>query len=146
MLTYPTPSNSFGLSYTTFAYAGLKVSEPSEGTDPSQIGIDVTVSVTNTGKSTGSEVVQLYVHLAPSRVQHPSLQLRAFVKVHNITPGSTRQVKMHLDKYSVSFWDEPNATWRAEKGVYGVFVGSSSVDLPLQTNFELHRAYEWVGL
>ncbi len=65
----------FGLSYTTFAYSDVHVSQPSMAAGDS---VQLSVTVTNTGKRAGDEVVQLYVHARTSKVTRPLKELRAF--------------------------------------------------------------------
>lgn len=98
------------------------------------------------GSETGSEVVQVYIAMPPSSVHHPLLQLRGFQKVKDLAPGKSTKVTVKLDKYAISFWDEPKARWRAEKGTYVVRVGTSSGDLPLKGEFGVESAFEWTGL
>jgi len=114
--------------------------------DASAFTVDVSLTIKNTGPVSGSESVQLYVGLPKSGVAHPELQLRAFAKVRDLAPGASETVKLRLDKYAVSFWDTPRSVWRGEKGVYRVVVGSSSVDLKLDDEFTLERAFTWSGL
>jgi beta-glucosidase len=137
---------SFGLSYTTFSYDNLLITLPQSVPNASALNIEVSLTVTNTGNNVGTETVQLYIKLAPAKVRHPTLQLRAFAKVHDLAPGSSRKVTMHLDKHALAFYDDLLSTWRVEKGEYGVFVGSSSSDLPLHGTFKLKKGYEWIGL
>lgn len=82
----------FGLSYTTFAYANLRVT-------PARIGprdrTSVSVDVTNTGKRAGDEVVQLYIHDVVSWATRPTLELRGFRRV-TLQPGETKTVIFDL--------------------------------------------------
>ena len=76
-----------GLSYTTFEYTNLSLSEQvvsAEGT--LRVGVDIT----NTGASAGEEVVQLYVSYEDSRVDRPVKALKGFAKIH-VSPGQTRR-------------------------------------------------------
>ncbi|KAG2134498.1 glycoside hydrolase family 3 protein [Suillus clintonianus] len=141
------PQFSFGhgLSYTTFSYSDLELSEAvlSNG----NLSLNATVTVINTGELTGSEVVQLYVSMpTTSDVTHPPLLLRAFCKVKDLQPGQSEKVTLTLDKYAVSFWEERIARWVVEKGVYGVKVGGSCDDLPLVGSFVVETGFEWNGL
>jgi len=106
----------------------------------------VSVSVRNTGSVLGSEVLQLYVQLPDLGITTPRLQLRGFQKARNIAPDATTVVQIHLDRYAVSYWDETSNRWRGRAGKYGVFVGRSSDDLPLQGEFELEHNIEWTGV
>jgi len=136
-----------GLSYTTFAYSDLAISEAVYSND--DINLSATVTLTNTGPVIGSEVVQLYVTLPDtSELSHPPLQLKAFKKVKNLKPGAKEQVVLRLDKYSVSYWDERIARWVVERGEYGVKVGGSSsvAGLSLKGGFVIGKWFEWKGL
>lgn len=143
-----TPGNlSHGLSYTTFEYSDLKVSE---ATYPDgDIHITVTFTLTNSGSVAGSEAVQLYVTL-PQAVgcTHPPLQLKAFKKVKDLKAGASVEVALDLDKYAVSYWDESCSTWNVDSGVYVVRVGGSSAKeaLVLSGQFEVPKSFRWNGL
>ncbi|KAL6309197.1 putative beta-glucosidase from glycoside hydrolase family GH3 [Sparassis latifolia] len=133
-----------GLSYTTFSFSDLTISEPhSQG---SAFDLDVHVTVTNTGSIVGSEVVQLYVTLPDVGVTTPKLQLRGFVKAHNIAPGKSERVHIKLDKYAISFWDVVENAWSAPPGMYQVFAAKSSTEMVLQGSFVLKEGFAWNGL
>ncbi|CAE6520641.1 unnamed protein product [Rhizoctonia solani] len=134
----------FGLSYTTFELSNLKIEGPSS--HDGSLEVKASVTVKNTGSVRGSEVVQLYVALPAGPITHPRLQLRAFGKAADLEPGASKTVKLSFGKYGVSFWHEEDETWRADAGEYQVFVGTSSVDLPLSSSFELKQTFSWRGL
>jgi len=118
----------FGLSYTTFKYADLKISGEVGGKR------EVSVRVTNTGTREGAEVVQLYLG-APAAAGEPPRQLKGFEKVW-LKPGESKMVSMTLDRGSVSHWDdEEGRGWKVAPGVYGVDVGASSRDIRLKGRF-----------
>lgn len=136
-----------GLSYTTFQYSNLKLSEAIYANG--DIHITVTLTLTNTGSVTGSEAVQLYVTLPPaSGCTHPPLQLKAFKKIKDLKAGASTEVVLDLDKYAVSYWDERYSTWNADKGIYTVRVGGSSAKeaLVLSGKFEVPKSFTWNGL
>ncbi|GAB2915865.1 glycoside hydrolase family 3 C-terminal domain-containing protein [Nonomuraea fastidiosa] len=103
-----------GLSYTTFGYQGLRVQ-----------GEQVSVRVTNTGKVTGDEVVQLYTHQRDSRFAQPVKQLRGFQRV-TLKPGESRTVTFRLKKSDLAVWDHTRNTWVVENATHDVLVGSAS--------------------
>lgn len=74
------------------------------------------------------------------------MQLKGFIKVHNLQPGSREVVEIPLDKYAVSYWDDRWNSWVVEQGEYVVRVGTSSEDLPLQSSFVVAKGFEWQGL
>ncbi|KAJ7843119.1 beta-glucosidase [Mycena olivaceomarginata] len=133
-----------GLSYTTFDFSDLKLSEPIVSAN----GFSLTVSlkITNTGTVAGSEVAQVYVTLpTTSELSHPPLQLKGFAKV-NIEPGSSEVVEIELDKYAVSYWDDRFSTWAVEKGEYLIRAGPSSDRLSLEKVFVIEKGFEWRGI
>lgn len=140
-----TPEFDFGhgLSYTTFQYSDLKVkSHPAKG---EHIGFDVTFKVKNTGTVTGSETTELYLGAAqvPNGIQTSKLTLAGFAKIHDLKPGKTETVKLHLGERELSYWN-PNATaftqradgtldkWTVATGPRTVYVGPSSDHLVLK--------------
>jgi len=109
----------FGLSYTTFALSNLAVS-----------GRSVSVTLKNTGKVTGEEVVQLYLGF-PASAGEPPIQLKGFQKI-SLTAGGTQEVKFTLNDNSLSIWDVTSHSWKVQSGTFTVYVGTSSEDLPLK--------------
>lgn len=139
--------HSQGLSYTTFQYSDLSLSEPTYANN--NVSLTATVKVTNIGSVAGSEVVQLYVTLpTTSELSHPPLALKAFAKVQGLAPGKSEEVKLNLDKYAVSYWEERISRWVVEKGEYLVRVGPSSAphDLTLSAKVALKKGFEWNGI
>jgi beta-glucosidase len=112
----------YGLSYTTFSYANLRVATPSVAPDGR---VDVTVEITNTGARAGEEVVQLYVGFAGSTVERPVKLLRGFAKVA-LAPGETKTVPLSVAVKDLAWYDAAATTWRVDAMKYGVFVGPSS--------------------
>ncbi|MBP3036233.1 glycoside hydrolase family 3 C-terminal domain-containing protein [Arthrobacter sp. zg-ZUI100] len=121
-----------GLSYTTFAYRDLAVR--SAGTGSGQV-VRVGLTVTNTGRRTGTEVVQLYTG-APEddggqqRPLRPLRELRGFEKLR-LAPGESRRVEFELDVRALSRFDPQSNAWVADAGEYRVEVGASSRDIRL---------------
>ena len=113
----------YGLSYTTFGFRGLRA-RTAHG------GIDVSAQVANTGGRAGAEVPQLYVGM-PASSGEPPKRLAGYDKV-SLRPGESRTVTMHLGRRAFSHWDVLAGAWVADRGCYGVLVGNSSRDLPLE--------------
>jgi beta-glucosidase len=116
-----------GLSYTTFDYSTLDISHASAAPGDT---VTVTVWVTNTGKRTGSEVVQLYTHQQLSRVKQPLRQLRGFEKV-TLRPGESRLVSFELAVDDLRFWDITSDRFVVETARHKIMVGRSSSDIRL---------------
>ncbi|MGW2571725.1 glycoside hydrolase family 3 C-terminal domain-containing protein [Streptomyces sp. NPDC001537] len=107
----------YGLSYTTFAYSGLR-----------RVGDGYEVKVTNTGSRAGAEVVQLYTHQRTSRDKQPLKQLKSFQRV-SLKPGESRTVRLQVRPSDLAHWDVTRSKWVVESGTYDVLVGSSSADI-----------------
>ncbi|MGO8720880.1 MAG: glycoside hydrolase family 3 C-terminal domain-containing protein [Acidobacteriaceae bacterium] len=122
----------FGLSYTTFRLSDLSATPKKIGGADSDRKVQVSLKVTNTGKRAGAEVIQVYVE-QPRKNGEPPRQLRAFSKV-KLTAGQTQQVTLHLTQRSFSIYDPELHRWEVRNGDYGIFVGTSSRDLPLHSD------------
>ncbi len=122
----------YGLSYTTFEYADLKLSA-TKFTDK----IEVTVTVKNTGNVAGKEVVQLYLAAPATNIHKPVHELKGFAKTKLLQPGESEQLAFEIDKHALaSFWSGKSA-WIADKGDYEVQIGASSKDIRLKAIFNL---------
>ncbi|MNB70369.1 Thermostable beta-glucosidase B [compost metagenome] len=113
----------YGLSYTSFQYGGLSVSE--EGGS-----IQVSADLTNTGDRDGSEVVQLYVSSNTSNVFKAVKELRAFTKVF-VPAGETRTVTLTFKKSDLSYWNVKLRRWVLENGTYDICLAASAADIRL---------------
>ncbi len=114
-----------GLSYTTFDYSNLKVSaDVIKDTDI----LTVKVDVTNTGKSAGKEVVQLYVGDRESSVIRPLKELKGFEKVA-LNPGETKRVSFTLGKRAFAYYNTEINDWHVETGEFDILIGKSSRDI-----------------
>ncbi|QGW63929.1 glucan 1,4-alpha-glucosidase [Lysobacter soli] len=115
-----------GLSYTTFAYSGLKLDRASAtSTQP----VTATVQVKNTGKRAGDEVVQLYLHPLDPKRERASKELRGFQRVH-LQPGESREVSFTITPANdLRTWDETRDAYSVDPGKYEVQVGASSSDV-----------------
>lgn len=112
----------FGLSYTTFDYTNLNIS-------PARIGpagrTTVTVTVTNTGKRAGDEIVQLYIRDLVSSVTRPVMELKDFKRI-SLAPGESKTVEFVITPDRLSFLDL-NMKSVVEPGWFDIMVGTSSV-------------------
>ena len=112
----------YGLSYTRFAYSGLRVE-----------GNRITVTVTNTGTVPGAEVVQLYVSSPQNGPYRPTKELKGFSKVF-LHPGECREVTFGLDQRSFAIWSDG---WKIPAGTYSICIGASSADIRLTASVQI---------
>ncbi|NVM05175.1 MAG: glycoside hydrolase family 3 C-terminal domain-containing protein [Candidatus Helarchaeota archaeon] len=122
----------YGLSYTTFKYENLQISKKRISKNEK---IRVSCDVVNSGKREGAEVVQLYVQDVESSVERPVKELKGFKKI-NLKSGEKGTVTFELEKQDLSFYDEKDHCWKAESGIFKLFIGSSSRDIRLQDEIE----------
>ena len=113
----------FGLSYTTFEYSELKLDKTTMTMDGS---INISLSVKNTGKYDGEEVVQLYIRDLVGSVTRPVKELKGFKK-RMIKAGETADITFTLSSGDLAFFTK-DMSYKAEPGDFKVFVGTSSVD------------------
>jgi len=123
----------FGLSYTTFSFSALNVPP----TAASGSTINVSFDVTNTGKTAGAEVAQLYVSDPSAKAKRPERELKDFEKVR-LDPGQTKHVTLSLDARAFSYWDEAAHKWTIDPGKFQIHVGDSSENTPLQADLTLN--------
>ena len=107
-----------GLSYTSFAYSGLKAAMDS-----------VSVTVRNTGKREGAEIVQIYAAL-PAAAKEPPKRLVAWDKIR-LAPGEQKTVTLPVDPKFLSIFNEQKDGWELLPGEYKFFAGGSSRNTPL---------------
>ena len=117
-----------GLGYTSWELADLVVAAPDSG-EPAR----ATVTVRNTGRRAGRQVVQAYLSRPGSAVDRPMRWLAGFASVH-AEPGTRREVSIPLPARAFEHWD---AGWRTEPGRYTVHIGTDATHLPLQAPLEV---------
>lgn len=114
----------YGLSYTTFSYGDISLSNNSF-----QVGDSITVSVkvTNTGKLEGKEVVQLYTQDLVGSITRPVKELKGFQKI-SLMPGESKEVAFVISAEDLKFYNA-NLEYVAEPGDFKVFIGGNSRDV-----------------
>ena len=113
----------FGLSYTTFAYDGIKASR--EGSS-----IFVNITVRNTGNMTGKETVQVYVSAPKNKqIEKPAKELKAFAKTRQLKPGEAQDLRIEIDIDDLASWNEGSHEWQTDSGTYTILLGASSSDI-----------------
>ena len=118
----------FGLNYTQFSYADLKLDKQLISKDES---VDLSFTLTNTGKRSGEEVVQLYLKNKLSSQAQAVITLKGFQRVQ-LNPGESKQVTFTLTSELFTHISDDLKEW-VESGDYELLIGSSSKDLKLKT-------------
>ena len=111
----------YGLSYTTFRYSDIALSAPTMGQDGS---VTAVVTVTNTGKRDGAEVVQLYIRDLVGSITRPVRELKGFEKVF-LKAGESKTVSFKITPELLRFYDY-DLKHVAEPGEFDVMIGGSS--------------------
>jgi beta-glucosidase len=119
-----------GLSYTTFAYSGLRIDPPAIGPAGN---VTVRCSVRNSGTIAGDEVVQLYIRDVLASVARPVIELKGFTRVH-LEPGQAKDVAFELGPERLQMLDAA-MRWVVEPGTFRVMIGGSSKDIRLRGEF-----------
>ena len=117
----------YGLSYTTFAYRDLKVTRNGES-------IDASVTLKNTGRRVGDEVVQLYVKHLNSKVARPLKELKGFTRI-TLGPQEEKVVHLSVPLSRLAYWNTDR--WVVEKDQIEITVGGSSIDARLRKTMKL---------
>ena len=115
----------YGLSYTTFAYSGMKIARQEDGS------YLVSFEVKNTGRRDGAEVAQLYVSDLTCSVPRPVKELKGYEKVF-LKRGAAQRVEMRLPREAFAFYDMERHDFVVEPGDFLLQVGASSRDLRLK--------------
>jgi beta-glucosidase len=124
----------YGLSYATFDYGGLALN--------SKAFVDkltAAVTVKNTGKVAGKEVVQLYLSAPAKKLDKPEEELKGFVKTRLLQPGESQTIRFTLTPRNLSSFDTASSGWVAEAGTYEVRIGASSKDIRQKAAFALDK-------
>ena len=123
-----------GLSYSTFSYDKPKIVRKGNVWEAS-------VTVKNTGKFSGREVVQLYVSAPDGVLDKPEKELKAYAKTKLLKPGESETVIMKVTDYMLSSFVEKNNTWVADKGKYVASFASSGNDIRASLSFKLKSEF-----
>ncbi|KAM0749455.1 beta glucosidase [Meredithblackwellia eburnea MCA 4105] len=131
----------FGLSYTSFLYSGFTITEKGsltrrDGTwmiDLYSPVVEVSFTLTNSGRYDGCEVSQLYLEF-PSAAGEPPKVLRGFESTY-LQKGQTQTIWLSLSRKDISVWDVVSQSWIQHPGTYRVLIGQSSRNVKLTGSF-----------
>lgn len=127
----------YGLSYTTFSYANLRLTNLANSgliknpaaslSEIIMVPYQVKIDVTNTGLRKGEEIVQLYIHDKISSVTRPVKELKGFLKIE-LNPGETKTVSFTITDDMLKFWNK-DMKYVKEPGIVEIMVGPNSQSL-----------------
>ena len=129
---FPKYAFGYGLSYTTFQYSNLQLSKKKMKSNEKT---EAAVTITNTGKYDGEEIVQLYLRDKVGSIVRPVKELKDFRKIA-LKAGESKTVTFTIDKEKLSFYNQ-QLQWVAEPGDFELMIGASSEDIRLRDGFEL---------
>lgn len=121
----------YGLSYTSFSYSDMKLSN---NTLTKGGSIVATVTLSNNGRYDGEEVVQLYTQDMVRSITPPEKELKGFQKVF-LKAGESKQIQFKITEDMLKFWNA-DLKFVAEPGKFDVMIGGSSADL-IRKSFDL---------
>ena len=127
----------YGLSYTNFEYADLKLSSKTFNGK-----LTAFITVKNTGKVAGKEIVQLYLSAPHQNIDKPVEELKAFAKTTLLKPGQSETLQLTLSPKDLASFMESKSAWIAETGTYKVAIGSSSLNIKQTAEFSLPQELE----
>ncbi|MBN2441626.1 MAG: glycoside hydrolase family 3 C-terminal domain-containing protein [Spirochaetales bacterium] len=123
----------FGLSYTTFDYSHLTVT-PTTLRDSLEVKVSVTIK--NTGKVYGKEIVQLYIRDPKSSFSRPEKELKSFEKT-GLAAGEEKTISLYLNRDAFSHYDVKRKKWCVESGEFEILLGSSSRDIRCKQSIQV---------
>jgi beta-glucosidase len=121
----------YGLSYTTFEYSDISLSNTSVNMNDT---LTASITITNTGNRAGEEVVQLYTRQLVGSMTRPVKELKGFEKI-SLEPGESSKVSFALTWKDLAFYNAHNE-FKAEPGDFMLFIGTHSDDV-MTTSFTL---------
>lgn len=124
----------YGLSYTSFNYSDLRLSSKDFNGN-----ITAAITITNTGKVAGKEVVELYLSAPATSVDKPAAELKAFAKTGLLNPGQSQTIRFTLQPKDLASFDTRRSSWVADAGSYTVSAGASSLDIKQSASFVLSK-------
>lgn len=127
----------FGLSYTNFSYGDVKLSATNF-----KDKITATITITNTGKTAGKEVVELYLRAPDRKLFKPDMELKGFAKTNLLQPNQSQTLTFTLTANDLASFNTATSSWIAEVGTYTVKIGASSADIKKTATFTLDKDLE----
>ena len=127
----------YGLSYTTFEYGKPTVKAAKDGS------ITATISVRNTGKVAGKEVVEVYVSAPAGGLEKPACELKGFAKTRELKPGESETLTIVIDAYTLASFNPATSAWETAAGSYKLAFGASVADIRATATVKIAKAQSW---
>ncbi len=124
----------YGLSYTQFSYSPITLSSTSFNGK-----LTAKLTVTNTGKTAGKEIVQWYLTAPSKNLDKPSEELKGFAKTELLQPGKSQTINLTINAADLASFDTRTASWIAEGGDYSLKAGASSTNIKQKAAFHLAK-------
>ena len=124
----------YGLSYTTFSYSKPVVKATKDG-------LTASITITNTGKRVGKEVVELYVSAPAGGLDKPARELKAFAKTKELQPNQSQTLTMQLSLYDLASYNEATQAWETAVGKYTIGFGANVEDIRATAPYTLSKQY-----
>lgn len=121
----------YGMSYTTFEYGKPEISSKVLHANDS---IEVSLTVRNSGKVAGKEIVQLYIGDEKSTLPRPAKELKGFRKV-SLNPGEEKEIKLLITPEELKFFDDKKHEWVIEPGRFKAYIAASAEDIRGSVSF-----------
>jgi beta-glucosidase len=126
----------FGLSYTRFSYANLRLSTNAV---EMPTGLSAFVDITNEGEREGCEIAQLYVSQRRPRLPRPPRELKGFEKI-SLLPGETKTAEFRLEAGDFAYFDSEARAWVVDSDQFTIEIGASSRDIRLSAPLSVKSA------
>lgn len=124
----------YGLSYTDFKYGGITLSSKSFDNR-----ITASITITNSGKVAGKEVVQLYISAPTGKLEKPAEELKGFAKTGLLQPGQSEKIDFTITPEQLASFNTNATAWLADAGTYAIKIGASSSDIRQTAMFTLAK-------
>lgn len=124
----------FGLSYTSFSYDNILINRESQ-----ENAAVVSITITNIGKVSGKEVVQLYLNAPKNTIDKPKMELKAFAKTKLLAPGASETIQFVLKQKDLASFNTDNSSWIADAGLYHINIGSNIENIRATANFSINE-------
>ena len=134
----------YGLTYTTFGFENMSLSMKENKTAYDAV-IELRIDVTNTGKRTGKQTVQIYVSAPEKKLDKPVQELKGFAKTDLLKPGESQTLTIRIPVMDLASFDAGQSTWTVDAGTYVFRAGDSSRNILCESKIKLDKRQKKVS-